>query len=137
MAIQLRDTIRNARLDTIESTGGTSCNLSVYTGAQPADCTQANSGTLLVNLNLPSDWMNAASGGSKTKLGTWSVAASGGSAATPGHFRIYNSQATKDGTTCILQGSCGIGSGDMSFDGTITSGQTVTVNTFTLTDANA
>ena len=137
MAIQLRDTIRNARLDTIESTGGTSCNLSVYTGAQPADCTGANSGTLLVNLNLPADCMNAASGGSKAKLGTWSVAASGGSAATPGHFRIYNSQATKDGTTCILQGSCGIGSGDMSFDGTITSGQTVTISTFTLTDANA
>lgn len=137
MAIQLRESIRNARLDTIESTGGASCALAIYTGAQPADCTAANAGTLLATINLPSDWMNAAATGSKTKLGTWSVAASGGAAATPGHFRIYNSQATKDGTTCILQGSAGIGSGDMSFDGTITSGQTVTINTFTLTDANA
>jgi hypothetical protein len=80
--------------------------------------------------------MADASGGQKAKAGTWSGTASGGAGATPGHFRIYNSQSTKDGTTCIIQGSAGIGSGDMSFDGTITSGQTVTVNSFTLTDAN-
>ena len=42
-----------------------------------------------------------------------------------------------DGTTCIVQGSSGIGSGDISFNGTITSGQTVTVSAFTLTDGNA
>jgi len=136
MAIQLRSTIQDARLDAIESTGGTSCALRVYTGAQPADCTAANSGTLLATINLPSDWMAGASGGDKVKAGAWSVAASGGSGSTPGHFRIYNSQATMDGTTCILQGSAGIGSGDLSFDGTITSGQTVTVNTFTLSDGN-
>ena len=136
MAIQLRSTIQDARLDAIESTGGTSCNLTVFTGAQPADCTQANSGTELVSIDLPSDWMAAASGGDKAKAGTWSATASGGAGATPGHFRIYNSQATKDGTTCILQGSCGIGSGDIDFDGTITSGQTVTINTFTLSDGN-
>jgi hypothetical protein len=81
--------------------------------------------------------MAGASGGSKAKAGTWSWSASGGSGSTPGHFRIYNNQSTKDGTTCILQGSAGIGSGDMSFDGTFTSGQTVTVTAFTLTDGNA
>ena len=64
------------------------------------------------------------------------VAPSGGSGATPGHWRIYNNQTTKDNTTCIAQGSANIGSGDMNFDGTITSGQTVTVNSFTLNDNN-
>lgn len=138
MSIQLKSTVRDGRLDAIETVGGASCSLRVYTGAQPADVTQANSGTLLLDINLPADWMQAASGGSKAKSATaWTGTASGGSASTPGHFRIYNSQATKDGTTCIIQGSCGIGSGDMSFDGTITSGQTVTIGTFTLTDANA
>jgi len=136
MTVQFRSTIRDARLDAIESTGGSSCAIRIYTGTQPADCTQPNSGTLLVDGNLPADWMAAASGGSKAKAGTWSWTASGGSGATPGHWRIYNNQTTKDGTTCIIQGSAGIGSGDMSFDGTITSGQTVTVNTFTLTDGN-
>jgi len=133
VGLQFRDTIRNAELDAIESTGGTSCALRVYTGAKPADCTQPNSGTLLVTINLPADWMNNASGGSKTKLGTWSATASGGSGSTPGHFRLYNSQATLDGTTCIEQGDC---PGDMSFDGTITAGQTVTIDTHTLTAGN-
>lgn len=137
MSIQLRESIRHARLNTIESTGGASCALRVYTGAQPADCTAANSGTLLVEIALPADWMADAAAGAKAKAGTWSASASGGAGATPGHFRIYNSQATLDGTTCIIQGSAGVGSGDMSFDGTITSGQTVTINTFTLTSANA
>lgn len=136
MAIQLRSTIRDARLDAIESTGGGSCALKIFTGAQPADVTQANSGTDLCTINLPADWMAGASGGSKAKAGTWSGTASAGAGATPGHFRIYNSQATMDGTTCILQGSAGVGSGDLSFDGTITSGQTVTINTFTLTSGN-
>lgn len=136
MAVQLRSTIRDARLDAIESTGGTSCAMRIYTGAQPADCTQANSGTLLVTINLPTDWMAAASGGTKAKAGTWSATAvAGGTAA---HFRIYNSQATLDGTTCIAQGSVGQGTGDLSLDNSvIANGQTVTINTFTLTDANA
>lgn len=137
MAIQLRETIRNGRLDAIETVGGASCTLRVYTGAQPADCATANSGTLLWEEALPADWMAGAASGSKALAGTWSGAASGGSASTPGHFRIYNSQVTMDETTCIIQGSCGIGSGDISFDGTITSGQTVTVSAFTLTDGNA
>jgi len=137
MAIQLKIECGNARLDAIETYGSTSCAMRIYTGAQPADCITANSGTLLVDFNLPADWMNAAATRSKTKLGTWSGTASGGAGATPGHFRVYNSQATKDGTTCFIQGSCAIGSGDINFDGTITSGQTVTISTFTLTDANA
>jgi len=138
MAIQLKVECRNARLDAIEVYGSTSCAMRIYTGAQPADCITANAGTLLVDINLPADWMNAAATGSKAKSASaWSAAASGGAGATPGHFRIYNSQATKDQTTCFIQGSCAIGSGDINFDGTITSGQTVTISTFTLTDANS
>ncbi len=137
MAIQFRDTVRSGRLDAIETVGGASCTLRVYTGAQPADVTQANSGTLLVTMNLPANWMADAAAGQKALAGVWSGVASGGAASTPGHFRIYNSQITLDGTTCIVQGSAGIGSGDISFDGTITTGQTVTVGAFTLTDGNA
>ena len=137
MAVQLRDTIRNGRLDAIETVGGTSCSLRIYTGAQPADCTAVNSGTLLAHILLPTDWLAAASGGTKAIAGTWSDAsADGGAASTPGHFRIYNSQATMDGTTCIVQGSAGIGSGDLNCNGTITAGQAVTVSAFTFTDAN-
>ena len=137
MAVKMLPALRSARVDAIETFGGASCALKVFTGAAPAATTDANSGTDLVTMNLPASWMAAASAGVAAKDGTWSGTAGAGAADTPGHFRIYNSQATMDGTTCILQGSCAIGSGDISFDGTITSGQTVTIATFGLTDGNA
>jgi hypothetical protein len=136
MTIQMKAECRNARLDAIETYGSTSCAMKIFTGAQPANCITANSGTDLVTINLPSDWMAAAGSGSKAKAGTWSGTATAGSGSTPGHFRIYNNQTTMNETTCIMQGSCAVGSGDISFDGTITSGQTVTISTFTLTDGN-
>ena len=134
MAIQLSVTARNARLDAIETTVGTSANLYIRTGSAPADCATADSGSLLATIALPSDWMAAASSGSKAKSGTWSVAASG--TGTAAHFRVKDS----GGTTCHIQGTVTAtgGGGDMTLDNTsIASGQTITVSTFTLTDANA
>lgn len=137
MAIQMAAAVRNARLDAIETNIGTTVRIKVFTGAVPSDCTQANSGTDLVTITLPSDWLAAASGGTKAIAGSWTGTATAGSGATPGHWRLYNSSVTFDGTTCMMQGTAAIGSGDMNFNGTITSGQTVTVSTFTLTDGNA
>lgn len=135
MTIQYNVATRNAKLDAIESTNGASCTMRIYSGAQPADCATANSGTLLWSLSLPSDWMADAAAGAKAKAGTWSGAASAGG--TAGHFRLYNSQATMDETTCFMQGSIGQGSGDLSLDNTsIANGQAVTINTFTINDNN-
>jgi hypothetical protein len=132
MAIQFSTAVRNARLDQVETTIGTSPKLQIRTGAPPADCSAADSGTLLVEITLPSDWMAAASSGSKSKLGTWSATAS--ASGTAGHFRIKDSA----GTTCHMQGTVATSGADLNLDNTsINSGQTVTVNTFTLTDANA
>lgn len=133
MAIQLATSTRNARLDAIETDAGTSAILKIRTGAQPADCAAADSGTVLATFNLPSDWMAAASSGSKAKSGTWQDT-SADATGTAAHFRLYKS----DGATTIMQGSVGQGSGDLSLDNTsIVAGQQVTVNTFTLTDGNA
>ncbi len=133
MALQLSTSVRNARLDQIESTVGTSPILKIRTGAAPADCGTADSGTVLATLTLPSDWMAAASSGSKAKSGTWQDT-SADAAGTAGHFRIYDS----GGTTCHLQGTCGIGTGDLQLDNTnFQSGQSFTVTSFTLTDGNA
>lgn len=132
-------TTRNARLDTIESTNGTSCALEIRTGAPPADCATAGSGTILATINLPSDWMAAASSGSKAKSGTWQDA-SADNPGTAGHFRLYNSQATKDNTTCFMQGTVTAtgGGGDMTVDNAVfAAGQNFTVTSFTLTDGNA
>lgn len=135
MAVQLSVAVRNARLDSIETTIGTSAVLKIRSGAQPATCATADSGTVLATLNLPTDWMAAASSGSKAILGTWQDL-SADATGTAGHFRIYDS----GGTVCGIQGSITAtgGGGDMTLDNTsIASGQTVTITSFTLTDANA
>lgn len=135
MAIQLSTTVRNARLDTVESTIGTSAILRIRTGAAPANCATADSGTVLAEMTLPSDWMAAASGGSKALSGTWQDA-SANAAGTAAHFRIYDS----GGTTCHIQGTVTAtsGGGDMELNNTsIAIGQTVTITSFTLTDANS
>jgi hypothetical protein len=139
MAIQFSVTVRDARLEAIETATGTAAVLKIFTGAQPANCATANSGTELVSMTLPSDYLAAASGGSKAKTGTWqgTAIASG----TAGHFRLYAS----NGTTCHQQGSVSQrtadgGTGDMRLEqatAAIASGQVVTISTFTLTDANA
>lgn len=102
MAIQYSTTVRNARADAVETAIGTSPILKIRTGAAPATPATADSGTVLASMTLPSDWMNAASSGSKTLLGTWQDAAADASG-TPGHYRIYDS----GGTTCHEQGTCG------------------------------
>lgn len=133
MTLQLSVAVRNARLDSIESTAGTAAVLKIRTGAQPSDCAQADAGTVLATFSLPSDWMAAASSGSKAKSGTWQDTSADASG-TAAHWRLYAS----DGTTVIAQGSVGQGTGDLSLDNTtIVAGQTVTVSTFTLTDGNA
>lgn len=135
MALQLSTTVRNARLDTIESTISTAPILTIRTGAAPADCATANSGTVLATLTLPSDWMAAAASGSKAKAGTWQDT-SADATGTAAHFRIHDSSAT----TCHIQGTVTAtgGGGDMTVDNTsFASGQSFTINTFTLTDGNA
>lgn len=132
MAIQYSTSVRNAQLDAVESTAGATAKLRILTGSAPADCATAESGSLLIEITLPADWMAAAASGAKSKSGTWSGSATG--TGTAGYFRIVDNA----GTTCHMQGTCGLGSGDLSLDNTsIASGQTVTVSTFTINAANA
>lgn len=135
MALQLSVAVRNARLDTIETTTGTAALLTLRTGAAPANCAAANSGTIVGTLTLPSDWMGAAASGAKAKAGTWQDAGAeaGGTVA---HFRIHDTA----GTTCHIQGTVTIsgGGGDMTLDNNVvTLGQVITITGFQLTDANA
>lgn len=134
MALQLSVTVRNARLDAIETAIGATPYLDLRTGAQPADCAAADTGTELEHMALPSDWMAAAGTGSKAKAGTWS--GTGDAAGTAGHFRIKESTDT----TCHMQGSVTAtgGGGQLELDNVvIAASQAITISTFTLTDGNA
>jgi hypothetical protein len=131
MAIQYSTTVNNAKLDQIESTIGTAPLLKIRTGSAPANCGTADSGTALVSVTLPSDWMAAASAAAKAKSGTWSGTAS--NTGTAAHWRLYDSS----GVTCHMQGTFGTSGTDMIGDSTsFTAGQTFTVNTFTINAAN-
>lgn len=135
MSLQFSTAVRAAEADAVETAVGTSPVLTIRTGAPPANCGTANSGTVLATMNLPSDWLTNPGTGAKALSGTWedtSADASGVAA----HFRIHDSSAT----TCHIQGTITAtgGGGDMTLDNTnIASAQDVKVTSFTLTEGNA
>lgn len=132
--IQLSVNVRDARLDVIEATIGATATLRVRTGAQPINCAASRSGTVVASITLPSDWMLAASGGAKAMSGTWADT-SADAAGTAGHFEIVDGS-----NVCHLQGSVSLtgGGGDMTLDNVVFAiGQTFSVTSFSLTDANA
>lgn len=135
MTLQYSTAVRNAKLDAVETAIGASAVLKIRTGAVPANAAAADSGTVLATINLPSDWMAAASGGVKSKSGTWEDASADGTG-TAAHFRIYAS----DGTTCHMQGTVTAtgGGGDLTVDNVnFAAGQGFTVSSFALNAGNA
>lgn len=135
MALQYSTSVRNAQLDAIETAISTSAVLKLRSGSPPATVATADSGTVLATLSLPSDWLAAASSGSKAKSGTWEDT-SADATGTIGHFRVYAS----NGTTAHIQGTVTAtgGGGDMTVDNTsVASGQNVTVSSFTISRGNA
>jgi len=135
MAIQYSVTVRNAKLDAVETAIGTSAILRFYSGSMPANCAAVRTGTILATLNLPTDWMANASAGSKQLSGTWNDPSADNSG-TVGYFSVFDST----GTTCHIQGTVTItgGGGDMTVDSVnFTAGQSVTVTTFTINAGNA
>jgi hydroxymethylglutaryl-CoA reductase len=132
MAFQFSAAARNASIDAIETAAGTAPTLEIRSGTVPATAATADAGTLLASITLPSDWLAAASGGSKSRLGTWSGTAA--AAGTAGHFRI------KQGATTHIQGTVtGTGGGgDMTLVNTsLAVSQPITIDTFTLTAGGA
>jgi hypothetical protein len=134
MAAKKSVAVRNAQGDAMETAIGVSPKLQIFSGAAPADCAAADSGTKLAEGDLPADFLAAAAAGAKSKSGTWTL--TGVAAGTAGHFRLKDST----GATCHLQGTVTItgGGGDMIVDNTsIAVSQVITVNTFTDTQGNA
>ncbi len=135
MSLQFSVPIRNARLDVVESTTGASPILKLRTGAPPATCATADSGTVVATMNLPSDWMSNASAGSKALLGTWQDLLAD-AAGTAGHFRIYDST----GTTCHIQGIVaitGTAGADLTLDNPVLApNQRVDISSFAIAEPN-
>lgn len=135
MTIQLSTDVRNAKADATETAIGASPILRIRTGAPPANCAAARAGTVLATVNLPADWLTAASNGNKSRNGTWEDLAAD-AAGTAGHFEIMNNA----GTVCHMQGTVTAagGGGDMTLDNAVFAvGQGFSVATFNLTEGGA
>lgn len=100
MARQYSTTVRTDKQAAIETAIGASPKLQLRTGAPPANCAAADTGTLIVEMTLPADWVTQ-SGGVSTKAGTWSAAATGAGTNVAGHYRIKNNA----GSTTHEQGN--------------------------------
>lgn len=132
MAIKLSVAVRNAMLDAYETTIGTSPKMRILTGAAPANCAAAQTGTLLAELTLPADWASAAAAGAKALTGSWSGSVT--VAGTAAHFRVVDST----GTTCHEQGTIDTTGSDINLTSTaLTVGQVLVITAKTLTAGNA
>lgn len=134
MALQYSDTLRNNQLAQIEATLGTAAIVKIYdlTAGAPANVAAAITGTVLVTLTLPSDYMAAPSGGTVAKTGSWT--GTGSAAGTADFFRAFQS----DGTTCHLQGTVGTSGTDLILDNAVIAvSQSVTISTFSISAGNS
>lgn len=134
MTVQYSTAVRNARMNQLLSdmaVASSTSYIQIRTGAPPANCAAADTGTILAIINLPANFMTLA-GAVASKAGTWSDA-SADAGGTMGHFRLK----IADGT-CIIQGTVGTSGTDMITDAaTLTAGQVFNVLSFTITDSNA
>ena len=107
-----------------------SLQIRVHAGRRAFTLPRAGSGTG----TLPSTPFATAASGAISKTGTWTLTGQAGASASAGtFFRLFKN----DGTTCVRQGTFGVGTYDMQPDvNSITDGQTVTISTFTVTKGN-
>jgi hypothetical protein len=137
MALQLSVAAQHAKLDAITAIidgGATAATIEVRTGAPPANCAAADSGTLLATLTMSDPSFEAAgtttAGEANADAITSDVSAD--ASGTPGHFRI------KQGTsgTVVAQGTAAVGSGDLNFDAAIELGGEVSITSLVLESGN-
>lgn len=132
MALQKSTAIRDLQADAIIDTIPAGALVRIYTGAAPANCAAAASGTLLAELALPNPV--GTKSGQVITFGTITGDASADATGTAGHWRVVNSA----GTTCYLQGTCGTSGADMNLNTTsITAGVAVDITSWTITIGGA
>ena len=114
--------------------GGTAGHIKIFTGAMPATCETADSGTLLSTLTLSTTAFASSSDPGTTGLATATANAitsdtNAAATGTAGYFRAYDSAGV-----CIVQGTVGTSAADMILNTTsIVAGATVAITSWTVT----
>jgi hypothetical protein len=110
--LQYSTVLRNTQLDALTDLLGAGARLEIRTGAPPARCSAADTGTLLASIALGRRAFGRAFDGMISKTGLWAAFAT--ATGTAGHFRMVDASGV-----CVLQGTitaAGQG-GLMEFDG--------------------
>lgn len=129
MALQYSVTHRTNAMTQLATDVGSAGVLKIFTGSPPANCGTADSGTLLATLT-EAGTLGTATSGVLTITATPNATA--GNTGTAGYFRWYPSSPTT--TNAVIQGLCGTSGSDLNMTSTsITSGQTVTFTSWTIT----
>jgi hypothetical protein len=132
MALQFDTTDRNDWLNQLTTTLGASGSLVIYSGSAPANVAASATGTLLATEALSNPAFPAASAGAMVMSGL-PLTVNASNNGTAGYFRLLDS-----GSVARWQGTCGQGTGDLSFDNaTFVSGQPVNITGFTVTAPGA
>lgn len=130
MAIQYSTTHRTNAMTQLNTDIGASAVIKLFSGAAPANCGTADTGTLLVQFAGNAGGFGTASGGVLTASAVASVTAT--ASGTPGYFRIYPTAAST--TNAVVQGTVGTSGTDMILTAaSVTSGQTCNFTSLTVT----
>ncbi len=131
MALRLATSARNAACDAIVDlldAGAGAGTIAIRTGAQPTNVGDADGGTLLGTCTFSDPAFGAAATGVATASAITSDSVADNSG-TAGHFRAKDSNAA-----IVFDGTCGQGSGDLSFDNSaIVAGGIIAITAFTIT----
>jgi hypothetical protein len=124
--MNVKDSSMNAMLNALAALFPSGAIVEVYKGTQPADANTAiSSQTLLASITTGANF-GSASARSAAKGGTWEdTSANAGAGDAPTFVRIKNAADTER-----VDLTAGVGSGEISVNGTITAGQDVTISTF-------
>lgn len=139
MSASIKDAQRNGFLSDIVAALGGSAVLCLFSGAPTGKASgtfNSDPAGLLVEVALPATPFGAPSAGSAALSGTWTGTASAGSSTAPASYRLKTMTGGAV-STVIVEGTAGVGSGDVSLPTAITSGQVVNITSFTLTAGNA
>jgi len=133
MALSYSTTLRNAQLDAITTAVGTSGFLRIYSGTRPANVAAPITGTLLAELVTNASAFAASAASGVLTANAIANDSSANATGTATHYRLWKS----DGTTAVMDGNVSTSGADLNLDNTsITSGQVVSVTSFTITAAN-
>lgn len=136
MATQYSATHRTNAMTQLNTDIGINAVIKVFSGAVPANCATADTGTLGVTFAGNATQFGTVASGVLTASAVASAAAS--AAITAGYYRIYPATATT--TNAVTQGTVTAtgGGGDMILTNTnIASGQTCNFTSLTVTAAGA